>query len=41
MDLQGYQSLGLKWTEYIPHSPTPKQLAFLLLPHKEALFGGC
>ena len=29
-----------KWTEYIPHQPTPKQLAFLLLPYGEALYGG-
>ncbi len=29
-----------KWTEYIPHEPTGKQLAFLLLPHREALYGG-
>jgi predicted phage terminase large subunit-like protein len=27
-------------TEYIPHSPTPKQAAFLLLPNLEAMFGG-
>ncbi len=25
---------------YIPHGPTPKQSAFLLLPNKEAFFGG-
>lgn len=30
----------LKWTEYIPHEPTAKQLAFLSLPHREAFFGG-
>jgi predicted phage terminase large subunit-like protein len=30
----------LKWTGFIPHQPTVKQLAFLLLPHGEALFGG-
>ncbi len=29
-----------KWTDYIPHQPTAKQLAFLMLPHEEALFGG-
>lgn len=28
------------WSKYIPHLPTGKQLAFLLLPHEEALFGG-
>lgn len=27
-------------TKYIPHKPTPKQWAFLLLPHREAFFGG-
>ncbi len=27
-------------TRYIPHTPTPKQVAFLLLPHREALYGG-
>lgn len=30
----------LKWTRYIPNEPTPKQLAFLLLPGEVALFGG-
>lgn len=39
-DLDKFQSLGLKFTDYIPHIPTPKQLAFLMLPHREALFGG-
>lgn len=29
-----------KTTEYIPHRPTPKQAAFLLLPHMEAFYGG-
>lgn len=29
-----------KMTKYIPHAPTPKQAAFMLLPHQEALFGG-
>lgn len=33
-------SLKLKWTKYIPHEPRPKQMAFLLLPHLEALYGG-
>lgn len=32
--------LQLKWSRYIPHKPTPKQTAFLLLPHREAFFGG-
>ena len=27
-------------TEYIPQRPSPKQTAFLLLPHLEALYGG-
>jgi phage terminase large subunit-like protein len=27
-------------TKYIPHRPTAKQAAFLLLPHREAFFGG-
>ena len=25
---------------YIPHDPTPKQIAFLSTPHREVLFGG-
>lgn len=29
-----------RMTKYIPHRPTPKQTAFLLLPHLEALYGG-
>ena len=29
-----------KMTKYIPHEPTPKQQAFLLLPHREAFYGG-
>lgn len=30
------------WSHYIPanHSPWPKQLAFCMLPHREALYGG-
>ena len=31
---------GVKLTKYIPHTPTPKQKAFLLLPQREAFFGG-
>lgn len=27
-------------TAYIPHAPTPKQRAFLLLPEREAFYGG-
>lgn len=34
------QSFRLKWNSYIPHDPTPKQHAFLMLPHREALYGG-
>ena len=30
----------LPWTAFIPHKPTPKQLAFLLLPCREAFYGG-
>ncbi len=30
----------LPWSDYIPHRPTPKQLAFLLLGCREAFFGG-
>lgn len=29
-----------KMTKYIPHDPSPKQTAFLLLPNKEAFYGG-
>lgn len=31
---------NVKWSRYIPHAPTPRQLAFLMLPHVEALYGG-
>jgi predicted phage terminase large subunit-like protein len=34
------ESLAFKWTKYIPHTPTPKQMAFLVLPHEEAFYGG-
>ncbi len=31
----------IPWSEYIPHSPTPKELAFLSLDHfREVLYGG-
>ena len=30
----------MPWTHYIPHKPTSKQLAFLLLINQEALYGG-
>lgn len=29
-----------KFTKYIPHTPTPKQAAFMLLENKEAFYGG-
>ena len=29
-----------RWNSYIPHKPTAKQWAFLLLPHREAFYGG-
>ena len=32
--------LAPRWTAYIPHKPTPKQIAFLMLPQVEALYGG-
>ncbi len=32
--------IKLKWSKYIPHKPTPKQLAFLLLNTEEAGYGG-
>lgn len=34
------RALTPKWTKFIPHQPTPKQRAFLCLPHREAFFGG-
>lgn len=32
--------LKIKWSRYIPHAPTAKQLAFIALPHEEGLYGG-
>jgi len=29
-----------RMTKYVPHQPTPKQAAFLVLPQKEAFYGG-
>lgn len=29
-----------RMTKYIPHTPTPKQAAFMLLDCKEAFYGG-
>lgn len=34
------RALTPRLTEFIPHTPSPRQTAFLLLPHREALFGG-
>jgi len=34
------ESLKPKMTKYIKQTPTPKQAAFMLVPHFEALFGG-
>ncbi len=31
---------GIKWSKYIPHTPFGTQLAFLMLPHLDAFFGG-
>ncbi len=31
---------GLRLNKYMPHLPTPKQAAFLLLRHQEAFYGG-
>lgn len=28
------------WSHYVPFDPSPKQLAFSMLPHREALYGG-
>ena len=33
-------NLIVPWTDYIPHTPTRKQLGFLLLDTPEALYGG-
>jgi len=42
--VQSTQRLGSLQTlpprKYCPHTPTPKQLAFLLCPRSEAFFGG-
>ena len=34
------KSLWPAWTKYIPHEPTHKQLAFLLINTLEAFYGG-
>src|SRR5258708_395115 len=28
------------WSKYVPEQPSAKQLAFLMCPHREVLFGG-
>ena len=33
-------ALRLRTTPYMPHEATPKQRLFLLLPNKEAFYGG-
>src|SRR5215210_8533176 len=33
-------AMGPRTTAYIPETPTPKQAAFLMLPEREAFFGG-
>jgi hypothetical protein len=46
IDREQQANLGWKllpsWSQYVPpnHEPTPKQLAFCMLPHFEALYGG-
>ncbi|HNQ55684.1 MAG TPA: hypothetical protein PKG66_09730, partial [Methanothrix sp.] len=39
-EVQPLGKLDLPWSQYIPLDPSPKQLAFLFLPHLEALYGG-
>jgi predicted phage terminase large subunit-like protein len=39
-EVQFRTALTPRLTQYIPHTPTPPQAAFLLLPHKEAFYGG-
>jgi hypothetical protein len=35
------QFMNIKWSKYIPHTPTPKQYAAMMLTHvKELLYGG-
>lgn len=36
----GEGAVAIKWSAYIPHEPTVKQLAFLLSSSQEALYGG-
>jgi hypothetical protein len=42
MDKELLKTLGLKWSHFIPEdiSPTDKQVAFMMLPHREAMYGG-
>lgn len=32
--------MRLRWNKYIRQVPTPKQMAFLALPHREGMYGG-
>lgn len=34
------EALKPEWNLYIPHVPSAKQLAFLMLPHREVFYGG-
>ncbi len=40
VDEEAIRSLSIPWTKYIRVQPTAKQLAFLLLDSREALYGG-
>lgn len=40
LDCQGQTKSIVPWTPFIPHKPHPKQLAALLVPNQEMLFGG-
>jgi predicted phage terminase large subunit-like protein len=42
MDLSKVLAAGIPGipSDYIPHDPTPKQTAYLFLPHREAFYGG-
>jgi predicted phage terminase large subunit-like protein len=40
VDEEGVRSLSIPWTRYVRVTPTARQLAFLLLDCREALYGG-
>lgn len=42
MDNELLKALGIKWSHFIPEdiTPTDKQVAFMMLPHREAMYGG-